>query len=282
VSNQAGLVEAEVNLGSLLFFKLALTSLQEDDPLHLLSGFHFQINDFIIQSGYNIDLSKPDQVVILISSTVGPLIGVLHLEAEYNPQKPFNASLEAYAGYDTQQAGLSLLTSSDPDWQHFSGKTKLKWFDWSYNVEHKALWSPDKKQVKFFCGETSVEATLKSSPNPYAELQIHTNSEESSPDLQIAIKKQEQTDDNTGYEAYVKTGSDILFHFSSIYSIHHTFTSSIKLLESEIQVYGEHSQPEPHLMESKAQVTVTLPSKRTFDSFLSFSHSYDGITRDVK
>lgn len=65
-SNNAFLVESEVNLGSFITSKASLTYLFENDPLHLLAGLHLQFNDFVMQAGHTLDFSQSNRGVILV------------------------------------------------------------------------------------------------------------------------------------------------------------------------------------------------------------------------
>ncbi|KAK8729258.1 hypothetical protein OTU49_008718 [Cherax quadricarinatus] len=279
VSNNALQAEAEVNLGSLMTSKLSLSYLLQDNPLHILLGLHIQYNDFVIQGGYNVDLSKPDKALVLITAAVGPAFAVLHFNADYDHMRPFNTSLEAHCGYGNLKAGFSTLTSSDDSWQHFTGKTEVKWFDLSYHVNHDLLWSESNKHAKLFGGGTSVEATLRSSPNPLFEVVLDTSTDDNEPDFKVSVGKQDKSET---YQALVSLRQDQLFHLTTTINMNKTFSGSMHLLESLVQVNGQYSLTDPEHLQCSANIIITLPSGQAFTSELNLSHSYNGITRDIK
>ncbi|XP_071541836.1 uncharacterized protein [Panulirus ornatus] len=281
VSDDAFQAEAEVILGSLMQSKMSITYLLQYNPLHLLAGLHLQFNDFIIQAGYNIDLSEPDRTQVIVSSTVGGAAAGFHLEADYNRSQPFNTSVEVFAGYETHLAGFFHLTSSDLEWEHFSGKTNLRWFDGSYEVQHEALWSLTEKQIKIFHDDSFIKATVQSSPSLLVQLLIQSNLEESEPDFQVALEKQEEQDYEI-YQAQVTAGTGKLMHLTASYNKDQTFSGSVQLLESLTQVYGRYSQPKQGHLEGSAQITITIPSGQSFTSDLSLSYYSDSITQDLK
>lgn len=66
--SESGLhAEAELNLGSSLKSKVLLTYLFEDDPLHILTGLHLSLDDFVFQVGYSVDMSQQDHFLISVS-----------------------------------------------------------------------------------------------------------------------------------------------------------------------------------------------------------------------
>lgn len=67
VSDNAFQAEAELNLDSLLSSKFGFSYVFENDPLHLLFGFHLHFNDFVVEVGHQIDLSHSDHAVIAVS-----------------------------------------------------------------------------------------------------------------------------------------------------------------------------------------------------------------------
>nr|XP_027218144.1 uncharacterized protein LOC113810709 [Penaeus vannamei] len=61
-----------------------------------------------------------------------------------------------------------------------------------------------------------------------------------------------------------------------------TFSSSLRLLESKLQVRGHYDHPDADHLKTAVQMTFTQPSGETFTSDLHLSHAYDGSVRDIK
>ncbi|XP_069195725.1 uncharacterized protein [Procambarus clarkii] len=280
-SDNALQAEVEVNLGSLVASKMSVSYLLEDDPFHMLAGFHIQLNDYMIQAAYNIDLSKDDQALILVSSNVGAASVLLHLETRHGSTEPLTVSLEAFAGFGNLEAWVSTITSSDPNWQHFTGKTEVKWFTETVSVGHDVLWRDDDKHVKLSCRGSSVAAVVKTSPSPLLEVEVHTNTDDNHPHFKVAVGKQEDGG-SEAYEAYMTLGPDTLFRLAAAFNSNGTVSGSVGLLKSEVKVSGEHSRPDPDHLQGSAQVTFTLPSGQAFTSHFNLSHSFDGVNRDLK
>lgn len=59
--------ELELILGTSLRSKVLFTYLYEDDPLHVLTGLHLTLNDFVFQAGYSVDMSQPDHFLFTVS-----------------------------------------------------------------------------------------------------------------------------------------------------------------------------------------------------------------------
>lgn len=50
----------------------------------------------------------------------------MHFESDYKQGNPLNISLELYGGYDALRAGISVYTTSDADWKHFTGRSNVR------------------------------------------------------------------------------------------------------------------------------------------------------------
>ncbi|XP_042216922.1 uncharacterized protein LOC121862668 [Homarus americanus] len=281
VSDHGLQAEAEVKLNSILHSKFLLMYLMETDPLHLLAGLHFHFNDFIIEFGHNIDFSQPDRAVISMSSSVGPAVAAFLYEVDYSRDHPFNASVELYGAFDIHQAGVSLYTMSDQDWHNFTGRSNLKWFDWSYSIEHEAFLDTGKKMVKFTSENSGVlEIAFETHPNFLLQFLARSGPDDRDPAFQIVIERQTSTELEM-FQADIAASGDHLFQTAMFLNREKTFNGSLRLLESEVVISGKYHLPHSGMIEGSAEAAVTLPSGQAFSSNLSLIHSYDGTTRDL-
>ncbi|MPC41967.1 Apolipophorin [Portunus trituberculatus] len=113
--------EAEVRLGTLGYTKISVSHLLQCHPFHALAGLHLQFNDHLLQAGYNVDLSRPDQTEIMVSGAVGGASAVFHMEAQHTNTQPFQGLVKVFGGYNEKQVGVILHTTSDDAWQSFNG-----------------------------------------------------------------------------------------------------------------------------------------------------------------
>lgn len=65
-------------------------------------------------------------ITLQASATAGERTAQLHFEGDYGSERPFNTSLEVFAGVDTQSVGLSSHIASDSQWQNFTGKSSVR------------------------------------------------------------------------------------------------------------------------------------------------------------
>ncbi|XP_042889118.1 uncharacterized protein LOC122264331 isoform X2 [Penaeus japonicus] len=281
-SNNAFLVESEVNLGSFITSKASLTYLFENDPLHLLAGLHLQFNDFVMQAGHTLDFSQSNRGVILLTVTVGPASAGFHFEGDYDPSSPFNASLDVFGTYDTQRAGVSFQAASDQDWRTFSGDVKLHWFDWTYMVAHRTTWDENKKEILFTSDRHGIlHLVAETLPNLQLRLVTKSDPQATESDFEMALLNQEGPD-RQQYETYITCRSDKLFHLTVTLDSAQTFSSSLRLLESQLLVRGHYDHPDADHLKTSVQMTFTQPSGETFTSDLHLAHTYDGSVRDIK
>ncbi|XP_063594731.1 uncharacterized protein LOC134771671 [Penaeus indicus] len=282
-SDNALLAESEVNLGSFINSKASITYLFESDPLHLLAGLHLQFNDFVMQASHTLDFSQSNRVVILLTGTVGPASAGFHFEGEYDPSSPFNASLDVFGTYDNQRAGVAFSAESDQAWRTFSGDVRLHWFDWTYTVAHSTTWEANKKEMLFTSDRHGIlQLTAETSPNlQLLRLVTKSDSQAADSDFEMAMLNQEGPD-RQQYEAYITSRKDKLFHLTVTLDSAQTFSSSLRLLESKLQVRGHYDHPDADHLKTAVQMTFTQPSGETFTSDLHLSHTYDGSVRDIK
>ncbi|KAK8394999.1 hypothetical protein O3P69_006037 [Scylla paramamosain] len=269
--------EAELRLGTLGYTKMSVSHLLQCHPFHALAGLHLQFNDHLLQAGYNLDLSRPDQTEIMVSGAVGGASAVLHMEAQHAHTRPFRGLVKVFGGYNEKQVGVMLRTTSDDAWQSFSGSMELTWFERLYVVRHEALWNDGRKGITFSHEQSSFQLMYESSLSPRVLLVVKSSIY---PTLQVVAEKTENAQSKT-YQAYVMQGADQPLHIGATWNKDESFSGSLRLLKSEVKLSGSLRRPHHHHVEGSAQVTVILPSSETFTTDFTLTHAYDGITREV-
>ncbi|XP_050735458.1 uncharacterized protein LOC127007955 [Eriocheir sinensis] len=256
--------EAEARLGSLGHMKLSLSHLLQCQPFHALAGIHLELNDHLLQASYNVDLSKPGHKEIMVHSAVGAASAGFYAEVDHARTKPFQMHAKVFGGRDGQQVGAALHSTSDAQWEAFSGSAELTWFDWSSEVRHEALWSDGLQELNLFSGQKSFNIAHR-----------------------VAGKVQEESLES--YGAMVKDGAEVLFHIRGALLKdqqhsplgNYTFNGDLILLRSELSVSGTLNQSNTQQVKAEAEVRLTLPDARTSEVLLTLSHAFDGAIREV-
>ncbi|XP_064081190.1 LOW QUALITY PROTEIN: uncharacterized protein LOC135197898 [Macrobrachium nipponense] len=281
ISDNAFLGEVEVTLGADVNTKLSASYLYEVDPLHLQGGFHFHLNDFVVQFAHEIDFSQPGIMLITSSDVIGPAAGVLQLEAFYDKMAPFNASLDVHAGYGNDQFGLKASTSSNEDWSQFEGSTEAIWFDWSYNIQHEVEWGEHKKNFLFTCQEgNTLNVFLQTDPDIMFNLAFQ-RADDGEPLIKYGIERRTE-ESGTTYETYLQSQGNDMFHLTATDSGDNSYSGTAKFLDSQVEVAGKLTHTEEDHLEGEAQATLTFPSGETQQSEVTFKKTYDGKTRDLQ
>ncbi|XP_045119855.1 uncharacterized protein LOC123509550 isoform X2 [Portunus trituberculatus] len=269
--------EAEVRLGTLGYTKISVSHLLQCHPFHALAGLHLQFNDHLLQAGYNVDLSRPDQTEIMVSGAVGGASAVFHMEAQHTNTQPFQGLVKVFGGYNEKQVGVILHTTSDDAWQSFNGSMELTWFEQFYVMRYEALWSDGRRGITFSHNQNTFQLMYESSLTPHVSLVVKSSTY---PTLQVVVEKTENPQSKT-YQAYVMQGADQPLYIGATWNKNESFSGSLRLLKSEVKLSGSLSRPHQHHVEGSARVTIILPSTRSFTTDFTLTHAYDGITREL-
>lgn len=281
ISDNAFLGEVEVSLGADVNTKLSASYLYEVDPLHLQGGFHFHLNDFVVQFVHEIDFSQPGMMLITSSDVIGPAAGILQVEAFYDKMAPFNASFDVHAGYGNDQFGLKASTSSNEDWSQFEGSTEAIWFDWSYTIQHEVEWGEHKKNFLFTCQEgNTLNVFLETDPDFMFNLAFQRKAE-GEPLIKYGIERRTE-ESSTTYETYLQSQGNDMFHLTATDSGDNSYSGTAKFLDSQLELAGQLTHTEDDHLEGQAQATLTFPSGETQQSEVTFKKTYDGKTRDLQ
>ncbi|XP_068250910.1 uncharacterized protein [Palaemon carinicauda] len=281
MSDKAFLGEVEVALGPNLDIKFATSYLYEINPLHLQGGFHFHLNDFVVQFVHEIDFSQPGMMLITSSDVIGPAAGILQVEAFYDKMAPFNASFDIHAGYGNNQFGLKASTSSNDEWSRFEGDTEAIWFDWSYSIKHEVEWDEQRKNFLFTCQEgNTLNVLLQTDPDFTFNLEFQRNSERD-PLAKYGIAKRMEGGSTT-YETYLQSLGSDLFHLTAVDSGANEYNGKAKFLESQLELTCQLSHTDRDHFEGQAEATLKFPSGETRTSEVTFKNTYDGQTRDLQ
>ncbi|XP_069955767.1 uncharacterized protein [Cherax quadricarinatus] len=274
-------VEADIMFDTVIQSKFLITYLLEREPLHLLAGLHFHLNDYEIEFGHNIDFSEPDHAVVRMSSTVGQAVAAFLLEVDYKQEQPFIGTLELYGGYDTHRAAALFHVTSDQAWQNFIGRSNLTWFDWSYSIEYTAVIEAANKNVKVVLENNKIlQIITKTSPDYLLEFLVWNSSDEEDPAFQMKFEKQ-VSPERQMYGVDITTHVDHLFQAQLQIDSEKTFSCSLRLLESEVIINGEYKLPNVGVFEGSTQARITLPSGQVFSSNLSLNHFSDDTMQSV-
>ncbi|XP_050735467.1 uncharacterized protein LOC127007963, partial [Eriocheir sinensis] len=272
VSESGVHAEAELNLGSSLKSKILLTYLSEDDPLHILTGLHLSLDDFVFQVGYSVDMSQPDHFLISASGTVGEGTAGLSLQADYGRDRPFNASLEVSAGLGTESVGLASHTASDAHWHNFTGRSTVKWLEWSGSLGHEVLFSETTKAIKLSLEEAgSVELFSKTWPDQAVKVVVRDAPGDSNPIFMLGAKRHASSEECV-VQVNLTSGDSQLMHLAWNMDSKNEFTFGLQLLESQLDVEGQYSVMENGTISGASQAKVMLPSGDSVSADLSLSY----------
>lgn len=283
VTDSAFQAEAEVKLDTTLHHRLLLTYLWEE--LHHLVGIHLTLNDFVAEIGHDIDLSQPQHTLVTLTGMAGGMAGGLHLTADYSHEQPLNASLDIYGSQgDDLVVGASLSVASDPEWANFTGRSNLKWFDWSHTLQQNLILEDAKVMFKIGTeGGRNIQIMSEISPAQIFDLSVWAGPEEDNPEFQVGIEHSASNVDRT-FNVNMTAGTDVLLHFGfALESLSgNKFSSTLRLLESEVVVTGQYDSPGSYYsafsssFNGSAEATVTLPSGRSLTSDFTLSHILEG------
>ncbi|KAK7076908.1 hypothetical protein SK128_015888 [Halocaridina rubra] len=280
-SHNALQAEINLNLGSFVTSKAALTYAYEPDPLHALAGFHFNINDFIIQLTHEIDCNKPYFCNFISSDRVGLAAGLLQVDVDSDPGSPFNAYFSVAAGYDTRTFGVTINTTSDEEWNVFEGSTDVKWFDRDYSLKHELTWSENEKNLIISTQDGDhLELILKRSPEFIFKILLYEQQGGDNPYFKFGIENH-LDEPVVRYVTYLQSYGNDMFHLTVTDLGVQKYVGIVKLMESTAEVSAQYKDREGNV-EAKAVFTITFPSGDHIVQDLGFKHSYDGFVRQLE
>ncbi|KAK8394732.1 hypothetical protein O3P69_005901 [Scylla paramamosain] len=272
VSDNGFLAEAELNFDSSFKSKFIIMYLFEDEPLHVLAGLHLTLNDFMLQIGHSIDMTQPDHLLITASTTAGERTAGFHFEADYGSERPFNTSLEVFAGLGTRFVGLSSHIASDLQWQNFTGKSSIKWPDWSGSLDHELVLSENTMAAKFSLENMgSLELLYEASPNQAVEVVVRDATPDTTPAFMIGAKKHLSSELSI-LQVNLTAGDSHLVHLGWHMDSGNQFNFSLRLLESEMNLRGKHNMLENGTASGDIHAQILLPSGESISSNISLSY----------
>ncbi|KAK3866382.1 hypothetical protein Pcinc_028088, partial [Petrolisthes cinctipes] len=254
------------------------------EPVHILGGLHLQLNQHVLQTGYNLDRSQSGRTLAMISGSVGGVGGGVKFEADLIPGQPQNISVEMTGGYLSHQAAIHFNHISDPQWEKFSGSSKLRWFDHSYTATHNLKWTDQLKQLTLSYQDLTFNTTLKTSPGQQILVELYRGeSGTTDPIFKTGLEKAGGVGGEDSYKTYLIMGQHTLFQVDVTHkSSSERFSGHVRLLESSLDVMGELVELGLGQVKGSGQVSLNLPSGISHTSRLTITSSYDGVTRNVK